>query len=39
MAMITRISTGMTVQAISSTVLCAVRDGTGLRVALKRHIT
>ena len=29
--MITRISTGTTVQSISMTVLCEVRVGTGLR--------
>ena len=35
-AITTRISTGIAVQAISSTVLWVRRDGTGLRVARKR---
>ncbi len=37
MAMITRISTGMVVQAISSTVLWLVRLATGLRLWLNRN--
>ena len=38
-AMMTRISTGTTVHRISITVLCAVRLGTGLRLARNRTIT
>ena len=37
--MATRIRTGMTVQAISSTVLWVVREGCGWRFSLKRTIT
>ena len=37
--MATRISTGSTVQAISSGVLWVVREGSGLRFSLKRAIT
>ena len=36
--MITRMRMGMTVQAISMTVLCVVVVATGLREAWKRHI-
>ena len=38
-AITTRIRMGRIVQAISSTVLCVVVVGTGLREAWKRHIT
>ena len=38
-AIATRMSTGTTVQTTSMTVLCVVREGTGLRRALKRTIT
>ena len=37
--MTTRMRMGMTVQAISSTVLWVIVVGTGLREAWKRHIT
>ena len=37
--MMTRMITGTIVQANSSMVLCAVFDGTGLRLALKRTMT
>ena len=37
-AMITRISTGISVQATSSTVLCEVRDGFGLALRRKRML-
>ena len=39
MAIATRISTGSTVHSTSMVVLCVVREGTGLRFSLKRHIT
>jgi hypothetical protein len=34
-----RISAGTMVQATSSSVLCVVREGTGLALARNRHIT
>ena len=39
MAIATRMKTGSTVHRISTVVLCVVRDGTGLRFSLKRHMT
>ena len=38
-AITTRITTGMTVQTTSSSVLCVVRDGVGLARALNRTMT
>src|SRR5215213_11731221 len=38
-AITTRITTGMTVQATSRSVLCVVRDGVGLAFALNLTIT
>ena len=39
MAIATSTKTGSTVHRISTVVLCVVRDGTGLRFSLKRHMT
>ena len=39
MAIATSMNTGSTVQSTSMVVLCVVREGTGLRFSLKRHIT
>ena len=39
MAIATRMSTGSTVHSTSIVVLCVVREGTGLRFSLKRHMT
>src|SRR5215212_5304338 len=38
-AITTRMTTGITVQATSSSVLCVVRDGVGLALALNLTIT
>ncbi len=39
MAIATSTNTGSTVHRTSTVVLCVVRDGTGLRFSLNRHMT